>query len=254
LTISPPPIRALTFDCYGTLIDWETGILKALRPLLSIHGISRERASDAELLRLYSQFEPEIQSAAGSLDAEPGSSHMLYRDVLREVVARFGDHFKLRLAERELDRLPDSIPAWPAFADTPAALARLAAKFTLAIVSNIDDDLFAGTLPHLHGDSAASEPPAWPHWIITAQYCRSYKPNPRHFRVALALLGLEPSHVLHVAQSRFHDIAPAKALGLRTAWINRRSSLPGTGATPPAEARADVEYADLKSLADALDA
>lgn len=221
-------VRALTFDCYGTLIDWETGILKAVRPILSVNGV---RASDEELLSLYSTIEPEIQAG----------EYRAYREVLREVLARIAGHYGFALASREEDRLAESVQRWPAFADTRQAFAALGERFTLAVLSNIDDDLFAGSVPHLGRE---------PDWLVTAEYCRSYKPDPRHFRVGLALLGLSPEQVVHVAQSRFHDIGPARSLGFRTVWVNRRSARPGTGATPPAgpEAAADLEVPDLATL------
>jgi 2-haloacid dehalogenase len=221
-------VRALTFDCYGTLIDWETGILRAIKPVLSVNGV---RASDEELLALYATIEPAVQA----------EGYRLYREVLAEVLRRLAAHYKFELASREQDRLGESVQRWPAFPDTKAAFAALGERFTLAVLSNIDDDLFAGSVPHLGRE---------PDRLVTAELCRSYKPNPRHFRVGLALLDLAPEQVVHVAQSRFHDIVPARALGIKTVWVNRRSARPGTGATPPAgpDATPDMEVPDLASL------
>jgi 2-haloacid dehalogenase len=223
-------IQALTFDCYGTLINWELGILKAIRPILSTYG---KRPTDAELLRLYAQFEASEESPTDSDD------HVPYRTILENVMARIGDHFGLSLIDRELERLPNSIATWPAFPDTAASLQALQQHFTLCICSNIDDDLFADTQPKLG---------VQPTWVVTAQYCRSYKPRSRHFRVAMGLLELAPDQILHVAQSKYHDIAPAKRLGMRTAWINRASAVPDIGVAPPTDVVPDLHFPDLATL------
>lgn len=251
-------ITHLTFDCYGTLIDWETGILRAIRPVLSIHG---RRPTDDELLELYAGIE-------SRLEAGP---YMPYRDVLWNAMQEVGAHYGLNFVEKELERLANSVAQWPAFPDTVAALASLAQHCTLTVVSNIDDDLFEGSRRRLEssgGDpnrdaqgadsgadvepDAGAEPPA-PiiDRLVSAQLCRSYKPNPRHFRVALALLDFPKESILHVAQSLYHDIQPARELGLRTAWINRRHDKAGSGATPRVAQNItpDFEFPDLASLA-----
>jgi 2-haloacid dehalogenase len=232
--MDPGGVKAITFDCYGTLIDWEAGVLRAIRPMLTVHGV---RASDEEIVGHYAEYEA----------AEEAGEYKPYREVLRNVVDRFADGYGFEAAELERERLPGSIARWEPFADTKAALRALAERYRLVVVSNIDDELFEATaakLGHTH------ESPLF-EWIVTAEYCRSYKPGERHFRVALALLGLEPGEVLHAAQSRFHDLAPASRLGFRTAWINRRSVLPGRGMTPAGEAGVEpgVTVPDLASLA-----
>jgi 2-haloacid dehalogenase len=221
-------IEAITFDCYGTLIDWESGLLRAMRPILAVRGV---RCEDAEVLRLYAAFE-----------AEEERTYKPYRDVLRNIVGRFGAHFGFEPEDRERDRLPQSIARWEPFQDTIEALRALASRFTLVVCSNIDDDLFEATREKLEAGGARFD------WVVTAQYCRSYKPDARHFRVALALLGLPADRVLHAAQSRYHDIAPARRLGFRTAWVNRPSRCPGTGVSLPVEAAAEVEVRDLAGL------
>jgi 2-haloacid dehalogenase len=245
-------ITHLTFDCYGTLIDWETGILRAIRPVLSIHG---RRPTDDELLELYAGIE-------SRLEAGP---YMPYHDVLWNAMQEVGTHYGLHFVEKELERLSKSVPQWPAFPDTVAALASLAQHCTLTVVSNIDDDLFEGSRLRLESSggvmareaheaeaNAQAEPPA-PiiDRLVSAQLCRSYKPNPRHFRVALALLDVPKESILHVAQSLYHDIQPAKELGLKTAWINRRHDKAGSGATPRVAQNItpDYEFPDLASLA-----
>lgn len=231
---SPLPTH-LTFDCYGTLIDWETGLVRALRPLLSIHGV---RPQDDDLLDLYARAE-------SALEAGP---YIPYTEVLRESARAILEHFGITPESRELDRLPDSLAAWPAFPDTAPALARLSQKFTLSVISNVDDDLFEGSRVRLESQGAVIDR------LVSAQLTRSYKPAHRNFKVALALLDVDPSQVLHVAQSLYHDIKPARELGLKTVWVNRRREKKGSGATPRTDPSVvpDIEVPDMKSLADLL--
>lgn len=219
-------VTALTFDCYGTLIDWEAGILQAVRPVLSVHGV---RTTDERILEIFARLEADEE-------AEPFKP---YRDVLRNVMGRLGREFECEFIDRELDRLPDSIRRWPAYPDTADALARLAERFSINIISNVDDDLFQWTLPRL-GVSVNR--------FVSAQLCRSYKPAHRNFNVMLALLDLPRERVVHVAQSLHHDIAPARALGLKTVWINR----PGRHrATLRSDAQPHMECPSLEALANA---
>jgi len=221
------PITTLTFDCYGTLIDWETGILAALSPLLSRHRVA---LSDDALLELYGELEAR---------AEAGPFRP-YREILGAVVRGFGERLGFVPSQAEVESLPESVRHWPAFADTPEALRRLARRFDLVVVSNIDDDLFAGTAPKLGVELTR---------VITARQVGAYKPSEKVFRHALAELGRPREEILHVAQSLFHDIVPARRLGLATVWVNRRAGKSGAGATPPAAATADLEVPDLESLA-----
>jgi 2-haloacid dehalogenase len=226
-------IRAITFDCYGTLIDWESGILKALRPILAVHG---KRVADAEVLGLFARFE-----------AEEEGEYKPYALVLADVLDRIAGELGFAVEDRERERLAGSVGRWEPFADTVATLRKLGGAYRLVVCSNVDDDLFAGTAARL---GHTEEAPLFER-VVTAEYCRSYKPDPRHFRVALALLDLPPERVLHAAQSRYHDIGPAAAMGMRTCWVNRASLRPGVGLTPPGEhgAAADLAVADLASLA-----
>ncbi len=219
--------KVLTFDCYGTLIDWESGIATALEDLLTAHGV---RASRDEVLELHARFEPALQAGA----------FRPYREVLAGVVDRFGDHYSFEPTALERAALAESIADWPAFPDTVEALASLARRHRLAILSNIDDDLFARSARRLQVDFAA---------VVTAQQVGSYKPAPGHFEEALIRLAASRDEVLHVAQSLFHDIAPAKSLGFRTVWVNRRRGQSGGGATPAATAIPDLEVVDLAELA-----
>jgi len=218
----------LTFDCYGTLIDWERGILAALRPLLERHDIAR---SDDQILELFG----ELESAA-----EQPPYHT-YREVLATVVDGCGARLGFATTAAERASLAESVADWPAFSDTVASLRALAGRFKLGILSNVDDDLFAGSARRLEVDFAA---------VVTAQQAGSYKPDPGNFRALLERLDVPPERVLHVAQSLFHDIAPAKALGLTSVWVNRRHDRPGFGATPPASAQPDLEVPNLRTLAD----
>lgn len=219
--------RVLSFDCYGTLIDWESGILGALRPLIAAHGKS---LSDDGLLELYGELEAE---------AEAGE-YQPYRKILEGVARGIGRRLGFEASEQEARSLPESLKSWPPFPDTVAALGRLKTRYKLAIVSNTDDDLFAHTARRL-------EVPF--DWVITAQQARSYKPSHNNFKLALERMALPPEQVLHCAQSTYHDIVPARELGLATVWVNRRGSK-GGGATKAAEGRPDVEVPDLKTLAE----
>jgi len=246
-------IDFITFDCYGTLIDWETGILGAVRPVLSARGVAG--VDNEEIIRVYAERERAIEAAcnpgpAGTSrgDVTDLPAFMLYRDVLRDVMRGIGDHFGLDLDQRELDRLPESMRRWKPFADVPDALASLASHTGLVITSNVDDDLFA------HAHEQLTSGGGW-HFerVITAELCRSYKPHPRHWNVAFALLDTKPDRVLHVAESVYHDIASAKALGMRTAWINRRShrgpGASGAAAEVGAAITPDIECRTLAELA-----
>ena len=223
-------VEFLTFDCYGTLIDWETGIFEALHPILVAHGHKLERVA---LLERYGAFEAEVESG----------SYLIYRDVLRKVVDRFGDSFGFEPTKEECDRFAASVADWPAFPDSRDALERLAAKFKLVVLSNVDDDLFEGSNRKLGSPFYA---------VFTAKQIGSYKPNSRNFRFAIERLGGDVHRILHVAQSLYHDIKPAREIGLRTVWINRRAGQEGGGATPAVEARPDAVFATLAEFSDAV--
>jgi 2-haloacid dehalogenase len=217
----------LTFDCFGTLIDWETGILAALKPILKARGL---KLPDQALLALYGQLESQIE-------AEP---YRPYREVLCEVVRRMARRLGFMASRDEAESLPGSLGAWPPFPDSASALTRLGRRFDLAVVSNVDDDLFARAAPKLGVRL---------HAVVTAEQARSYKPSLAMFRLALDRLARPVPEILHVAQSLYHDIAPARDLGLTTVWVNRRGKKRGPGASPPSEARPDLEVPDLATLA-----
>jgi len=221
-------IDVLSFDCYGTLIDWETGILTSLRQLL--RGTV---APDNALLEAYARHE-------ARLEAGPWRP---YRQVLTEsLVATLGER-GVAVSSAARMALGGSVADWPAFADSVAALARIRRRFGLAVITNCDNDLFDAS------DARLGRPFTW---RITAQQVGSYKPARRNFEFALGRIGLPPDKIVHVAQSLYHDHAPAQALGLRTVWVNRRHGQPGFGATPPAAARPQVTLPDMASLAELL--
>lgn len=207
--------RALTFDCYGTLIDWESGLFTALGPLLRLAG--REAARDAVLAE-FATHESAQQAVTPA---------MLYPQLLAEVHRRLARDWGVVADEAVHVAFGRSIPDWPAFPDSAAALAYLKRHYLLVILSNVDRASFAGSNARLGVAFDA---------ICTAQDIGSYKPDPRNFRYLLATLerlGVEPRQILHTAQSLFHDHAPAQAAGLASAWIDRRQDAQGWGATQP---------------------
>ncbi len=223
--------KALSFDCYGTLIDWEAGILGALAPWRAAHGID---VADDALLQAFGRHEHAIQ------EADPA---LLYTDVLRRVMRAIGAEHGVT-TDAEDDALALSIGDWPAFPDTVEALGYLKRHYRLAILSNIDATSFRQTQPHLGVEFDA---------VLTAQAIGSYKPDRRNFEALVARLGetgVAAPEILHTAQSLYHDIAPAGALGLATCWIDRRAGKPGAGATPPSDAVPDFTFATLGALAD----
>lgn len=218
--------EVITFDCYGTLIDWESGILKALRPIFESNKI---RISEEHILELFASAESEIEARA----------YFPYREVLRKILRNLAAQFKFTLTTSEMDSLNRSLPDWEPFPDAVESLKKLKSKYKLAVISNIDDDLFAFSAKRL-------EVPF--DWVFTAQQVKTYKPSLNNFRFALKTMETPPEKVLHAAQSLYHDIVPAKTLGLQTVWVNRRKGKPGFGATPPAKAEPDLEVSDLGEL------
>jgi len=219
--------EALTFDCYGTLIDWETGLLAGLRAVLDAHGVS---ADDDALLEMYAGFEA---------DAEAGP-YLRYRDVLGVGLRGICERFRILPTDAEVVTFGGSVADWPAFPDSAAALARLKTRFRLGVITNCDDDLFTASNRRLGVDFD---------WVVTAQQARGYKPRPANFELAFERIDVPRDRILHVAQSLFHDHVPAKALGMTTVWIDRRHDRPGHGATPPADAVPDLAFPDMATFA-----
>jgi 2-haloalkanoic acid dehalogenase type II len=217
------PFDIVTFDCYGTLIDWEGGIAGAFLDEAQQSGIILRRE---DVLRAYEHHEPVVEQ----------EQYRAYRDVLARTAVRVAQDFGWSLEDGTF--LPESLPRWKPFADTNRALERLrAAGYRLGILSNVDDDLLAETRKHFTVDFDL---------IITAQQVGSYKPAPGHFLAAKERIGSAPW--LHAAQSNFHDIVPVNAMGIPTAWVNRRGDTALPGGTPTHEVRDMAGLADLLTL------
>ncbi len=226
--------EALSFDCYGTLIDWETGILATLRPWAERHGLA---VSDDALLAEFSRLEPELEAA------HPAT---LYPDILAEVFRALDHHFARSVSDAEARAFGQSVKDWPAFPDSAAALAYLKRHYKLAILSNVDRASFAHSNRRLGVEFDL---------IVTAEDVGSYKPTPRNFEVLLerlAALGVVKERLLHTAESLFHDHVPAKRFGLATAWVYRRAGKGSFGATraPDESVRPDWQVTTLAELAD----
>lgn len=222
-----PRFSTISFDCYGTLIDWESGILPVLRSLLSRHNCN---LADPAILELYGEFEAEAESGP----------YRSYRQVLQSVVRDFGERLGFQVSPSEVSSLSESVAGWPPFADTVEALRQLKKHHKLAVISNIDNDLFAGTRKLLDVEFDA---------VITAEQAQSYKPSLHNFELALRTLGIPREQLLHAAQSVYHDVIPARSLGIFTVWVNRKSARPGIGAVRAADGNADLEVSDLAGLA-----
>ncbi len=225
--MAPSAFRAFTFDCYGTLIDWESGILQALRALPGA------AADDEALLTAFARHEHAVQAA------DPAA---LYPEVLRRVCKAIAGDLGHAASDEDADAFAASIADWPPFPDTVEALAYLRGHGLLMVLSNVDRASFAVSARRLGNPF---------HAVVTAQDVGSYKPAPAHFEHATALLaehGIAPGDVLHVAQSLYHDIEPGKDAGFATCWIDRRAGRSG-GATPPSDATPDMTFTDLAGLA-----
>jgi len=220
-------IRLITFDCYGTLIDWEKGMLAALRPMLSRDG---RRIADTQILELYGEIEAELESGP----------YIPYRQVLAQSAQELGRRLGTEVSTKEGSAFAESLTRWKPFVDTIAALQSLARRFRLGIISNVDDDLFAETRKRLA--------PVEFDFVVTAQQLQSYKPSHRNFEEAIRRSGLSKDQILHAGQSLYHDIAPANALGIRNVWVNRPSIRPGSGAARPGTAKPNYEVHTLAEL------
>ena len=224
--------EALTFDCYGTLVDWEGGIAGALMPVARAHGLDVD--ADA-LMGLY---------AAAEADGKSGE-YRRYRDVLRETVVGVCARLGFAPSAAEAECLAESLGGWQPFEDTVDALGRMGRRYRLCVVSNVDDDLFAGTQAALGVDFDE---------VVTAEQAGSYKPSPHNFELALERLGLSPDRVLHVAESVVLDVVPAKALGIDAVWVNRSGGGGSTASGNPVSggSGADLDVPDLRTLVELM--
>jgi putative hydrolase of the HAD superfamily len=229
--------KVLSFDCYGTLIDWETGIAAVLAPWARAQGLDR---TDEELLLAYADNEAAVEQETPTA---------LYPDVLAAAFRRTGNQLGGSVSDEWAYLLGNSVPDWPAFPDSADALARLARYYRLIILSNVHRAGFAGSNQQLRGEFAA---------VITAEDVGGYKPAENHFRALdakLAELDADRSSLLHVAQSLFHDHVAAKREHLPSVWINRRHDCTGWGATPAPSGdwSYDLEFHSMGEFADAVD-
>ena len=222
---SARPYDIITFDCYGTLIDWETGISDAFTAAARSDGI---RLDPKDVLAVYAAVEPAVEAEL----------YRPYRAVLTETARRVAERLGWTISTERAAFLPASLPTWPPFPDTNPALERLAvAGYRLGILSNVDDDLLAATRRHFSVPFSLA---------ITAQQVRSYKPAHAHFIAARTAIGDAPW--LHAAQSYFHDVIPARTLGIPVAWVNRHGEAATEGE------KADWEGGTLAELAEWLGA
>lgn len=215
-------IKLITFDCYGTLIDWENGLRASLS---KFDGFSQ--ADIAELVQEYVRTEASLEQQA----------YQPYHLIQKTTLQLLADRFRFNVAEESTTKLSEDIGNWPPFTDTIAVLKRLKSRFLLGILSNIDVDLFAQTNKRLEVDFDL---------IITAEDVCSYKPSHAHFLRASEQTGLEKSEILHVAQSLYHDAQPAEALGFPFIWINRYNQ------PRPKDVEMLAEFSTLAAFADEL--
>jgi 2-haloacid dehalogenase len=220
--------EAITFDTYGTLIDWESGILAAFAPALAVRGTNLH---DEDVLERYGRHEAALEAGL----------YRPYADVLGRAFVGVCGELGFSPEAAEVRAFAGSIADWPAFDDSRAALVSLKERFGLGVITNCDDDLFALSRARLGVDFD---------WVVTAQAAGSYKPSTKNFELAFRTIGLPRERILHVAQSLFHDHVPAKALGMTTVWVDRRGNRQGFGATPPAEASPDLVVPDMRTLAE----
>ena len=213
--------EVLTFDCYGTLIDWEGGMKAALASVIERRGL---HLNAEEVHEKYAELEPSIQEGVGGD----------YVNVMRMGVSQTFSHFGVEVTDEEAGVFGDTLPSWPKFPDTTEALAEMKDRgYKLVILSNTDENFIRQSIETIAVEFDE---------VITAQAVGSYKPARGHWDRMLQTLGVSKDVVLHVAQSYYHDVVPATGLGFKMAWINRK------GQQPWGDARPDYEFPDLKSL------
>jgi 2-haloacid dehalogenase len=216
----------LTFDCYGTLIDWESGLVAATRAHLADAVAS---LSDEDLIAAFAAVEHEAEVP-----------YKTYREVLALSLRGMGERLGFEVNDAQAAGFGSSVGQWPAFPDSGEALRRLQERFKLAVITNCDDDLFAQSERRL---GVAFD------YVITAQQAGSYKPDDAGFLLAFERIDEPRERVLHVAQSLFHDHVPAKALGMTSVWIDRRAGR-GGGASIDVDAHPDATFPSMAAFAD----
>jgi 2-haloacid dehalogenase len=217
-------LEAITFDCYGTLVDWESGISTFLTETFKD---KRVIADVEEVLRARAEIEFELIQR----------DYRSYREILSLSLKDAFYRFSVPYSEIDGERLAESVPNWPVFTETRPALEKLAQGSKLAIISNIDNDIIEKTRSNIGVSFQLT---------VTAQDARAYKPSTKPFELARKKLGCKPSDVLHVSSGFRYDIPPARELGFRTAWVNRKHE------ERPSKQRADYEFENLAQLAEAL--
>jgi len=220
--------EVVSFDCYGTLIDWEQGMKDALASLLKGRNLNINNFDLSKLVERYVEIELEVEH----------EQYRKYRDVLIISLSRLLEEIGIKPTSAEERLFVETLPSWPLFPDTTSSLKQIKSKgYKIAILSNIDNDLIAETIKNMNIEFDA---------VITAEITKSYKPNPNHWITLLERLKIDRDRVLHVSASIVHDIRPAKNLGFKTAWINRK------GEKAPADAIPDYEFQNLSQLAVSL--
>ncbi len=216
-------MKIISFDCYGTLVDWENGIINSLRPIFEKYEVD---ITDEEILEIYSIIESRLER-----------NYVPYKEILRKIVIKFSDYFDFDLERGEENVLLNNWDNFELFDDTNETLKEIKRKgYKIAIISNIDNDLFELTRKKFNFEID---------YIITSQMVKAYKPSKVIFEYALNVFNSKKEEILHTAQSYYHDIIPAKELGIKTAHIRRR----GFGATPRVETvKSDYEFENLKEI------
>jgi len=214
-----------SFDCYGTLIDWENGIYNALKIVFERHGIEVEREG---ILKLYSQIEPELEK-----------EYKPYKVILKMAAERIFDVYGIEATDEEKEVLVRSIYTWKPFNDVKESLVEIKRYGKIAVISNTDEDIIKASIENMGIDFD---------FVVTAEKVKAYKPSLKVFEFAYKMFGVDKSEWIHVGQSVFHDIVPAKKFGLKTVLIKRR----GFGATPEVRERADFEFGELSTFSKSI--
>ena len=220
----PKNVTFVTFDVYGTLIDWETGIYEAFAKEAARDDFEIDRA---QLIPLFHEISREIE----------GGSYELYAEVLRRTAIEIAKRLEWPLEPSRSGFLPDSVQRWPAFRETPAQLNKFKKKFNVGLISNVDDKLLGQTRRHIPIDYDL---------VVTAQQVRSYKPDPAHFKEAARRIGGKKGWV-HIASSIYHDVEPCVKEKVPVVWVNRNKEQLESGQKKP-----DAEVANLKEAAKLL--
>jgi 2-haloacid dehalogenase/putative hydrolase of the HAD superfamily len=223
----PKKVTWVTFDVYGTLIDWETGVYDAFKAEAARDGVTIDRD---ELIPMFHEISQDIESG----------SYELYAEVLRRTAVQIAKRLEWPLEPSRSGFLPESVPRWPPFKETNTQLERFGKKFEIGLISNIDDKLLGQTRRHFKTDFDL---------VVTAQQVRSYKPDPAHFKECERRIGSKKGWV-HVASSHYHDVEPCVKLKVPVIWVNRnKEQLDSSQKKPTAEVKSLLEAAKLLGAA-----